>query len=153
VLEALAPPPFVSIKELHERLCERIAAIHPLVVGDVLRAFVDVSSLPCELTLWSLEFAFDEDDSRIARFEARFVKHGEPLRPSEEQAGYEVNVHLPRVLPPRPPGGGDGHAKLQAPADATPGSLVTRFLTALDELGAYRTIERLEVNAAEVYLL
>ncbi len=148
----LEAPPFLEVKALHERLAERVGTLRPLIVGDVLRVFLEVSSLPCEQTLWSLEFAFDEDDSRVARFEARFARRGDPIRPSDEQEGYEVSVHLPRVFPARMPAA-EGHAKLQAPAEAAAGTLVSRFVRALEELGAYRTLERLEVGSADVDLL
>ncbi len=142
-----------DVEALHVRLCERIAELHPLIVADVMRVFLEVSSLPCELMLWSFEFAFDEDDGRIARLEARFAKRGAPPRSTDDLPGYEVQVLLPKVIPAHPPADGV-RAATSAPENApAPGSLVARFVQALADLGAYRTIETLEARSAEVYLL
>lgn len=147
------PPPRLDVNALHARLCERIAELHPLVVADVTRVFLEVSSLACEQMLWSLEFAFDDDDGCIARLEARFAKHGEPSRSGEAHDGYEVHVLLPRIIPANAPAE-DVRARTHGPADApASGSLAARFVRALAALGAYRTIERLEGRSVEVYLL
>lgn len=140
-----------DVRALHVRLCEEIAELHPRIVADVMRSFLEVSSLPCDRSLWSLEFAFDEDDGRIARLEARFAERGAPPISTDDLPGYEVQVLLPKVIPPHPHPPADGvRAATSAPA---PGGLVARFVLALAELGAYRTIERLEARSAEVYLL
>ena len=147
-----APSPRFDVEALHVRLCERIAELRPLVVADAMRVFLEISSLPCEQTLWSFEFAFDEDDSRIARVEARFANRG-AANPSEEDArGYEMHLLLPKLIPTRAPDG--VRAASSTPDEAAAhGSLVARFTRALADLGAYRTIELLEVSSAEVYLL
>ena len=147
------PPKRFDVDALHVRLCERIAELHPLLVADVVRVFLEVSSLPCEQMPWSLEFAFDEDDSRIARVEARFAPDpARALAAPEELPGYEVHVLLPKVFPSRAPAD-NLRAASYAPATAARDSLVARFTQALAELGAYRTIETLEALSAEVYLL
>ncbi len=145
--------PRFDVDALHRRLRERLAELRPLVVADVMRVFLEVSSLPCEQPLWSFEFAFDEDDSRIARLEARFANYKRAIPSPEDLHGYDVEVLLPKVLPARAPADGVRAAK-NAPENATSeGSLAARFVLALAELGAYRTIELLEVQSAEVYLI
>lgn len=146
------PPPRFDVEALHVRLRERIAELHPLVVGDVTRVFLEVSSLPCEQRLWSFEFAFDEDDGRIARLEARFAKHGDVSRSAEELHGYEVQLLLPRVIPTRPPEK-DVRAARHTSENTAPDSLVVRFIRALVDLGAYLAIEKLEARSVEVDLL
>ena len=147
-----APTPRFDVEALHVRLCERIAERRPLVVADAVRVFVEISSLPCEQVLWSLEFAFDEDDGRIARVEARFADRG-ATAPSEEDArGYEMHLLLPKLIPARAPDGVRPASSATEEA-AAHGSLVARFTRALADLGAYRTIELLEACSAEVYLL
>jgi hypothetical protein len=148
-----APPQRFDVEALYVRLCERIAELHPLVVANVLRVFLEVSSLPCERMLWSFEFAFDEDDGRIARLEARFAKHGASSPSVDELNGYEVQVLLPKVIPARAPVDGVG-AATQLPEKASArGSLAARFVRALADLGAYRTIEMLEACSVDVDLL
>jgi hypothetical protein len=144
-------PARLDVGALHVRLCERLGALQPRSVADVMRVFLEVSSLACEEKLWSLEFAFDEDDGRVARIEARFVDRDarDPLEGPPR--GYEVHVLLPKLIPPRMPADGDDEQGVAvAVAD---GSLVARFLRALADLGAYRTIEPLEAVAADAYLL
>ncbi|HVJ91790.1 MAG TPA: hypothetical protein VM580_18440, partial [Labilithrix sp.] len=133
------PPPRFDIEALHVRLCERITELDRLIVADVMRVFLEVSSLPCEQMLWSVEFAFDEDDGRVARLEARFVKRGAQNPLDDELAGYDVHLLLPNVIPSRPPADGIRAATLASEIAAADGSLVARFLRALTELGAYRT--------------
>jgi len=148
------PPVRLQVEALHVRLCERIAELHSLVVADVVRVFLEVSSLPCEQMLWSLEFVFDEDDDRIARLEARFARRGALPASGEDLRGYEVHVLLPKVIPAHAPADGIARAATDAPVNASaPDTLVARFVRALDDLGAYRTIETLEARSAEVYLL
>lgn len=150
---ARAAPLRHDVEALHARLREKVAELHPLVVTDVLRVFLAVSVLPCKQMLWSLEFAFDEDDGRIAHVEARFADRGRPPRPDEILKGYEVELLLPMLIPART-GGGEARGAAVAPASAAaPGSLVARFLRALDDLGAYRTIESLHARAVDVHLL
>lgn len=146
-------PPRFDVEALHERLCERIAELHPLVVADVMRVFLEVSSLPCKEMLWSFEFAFDEDDGRIARVEARFANPGTLHLAEEARPGYEVQLLLPNVIPAHAPADAVRAAKFTPEKAPTHGSLVARFTHALAELGAYRTIELLEARSAEVYLL
>jgi hypothetical protein len=149
-MDRVTPPRF-DVEALRLRLREQIDELRPLVVADVTRVFLEVSSLPCEQMLWSFEFAFDEDDGRIARLEARFAKHGEPSPSGEALHGYEVQVLLPMVIPATPPAE-DVRAATHAPENA-PGGLVARFTRALAELGAYRAIATLEARSAEVDLL
>ncbi|MBX3198920.1 MAG: hypothetical protein KF894_12375 [Labilithrix sp.] len=147
---ARVPPSRLEVEALHERLCQRIAELRSLVVGDVMRVFLEVSSLPCAQALWSFEFAFDEDDGRIARIEARFAEHGAPAGAGEDLRGYEVHVLLPRLIPAYAPSDG---VRAATPLGAPAGSLVERFVRALADLGAYRAIEALEARSADVYLL
>ena len=147
------PRPRLDVEAIHVHLRERIAELHPLVVADVMRVFLEVSSLPCEAMLWSLEFAFDEDDERIARLEACFTKRG-VLNPTAEQlSGYEVHVHLPKVIPAHPPLDGVRTATRALSHEPASGSLVARFVNALDDLGAYHAIERVEARGVDVLLL
>ena len=147
------PAPRVDVEALHERLCERVAELHPLVVADVVRVFLEVSSLPCKQMLWSIEFAFDEDDGRIAHIEARFTTQPAKGLSDEALPGYEVEVLLPNVLPAHPPADGVRAAKYAPENAGAHDGLVARFVRALAELGAYRTIEMLEARSAKVYLL
>jgi len=158
-----------SIETLHARLCERLAELHPPIVGEVMRHFLEVSSLECELMLWSLEFAFDEDDARVARIEARFVGRDDPNPFREDLPGYAVHVGLPRLIPSLPRAEREGTSSDAAgeprpvepaahagPAFATGAddrTLVARFLRVLADMGAYRTIEPLAARAADVHLL
>ena len=148
------PPKRFDVDALHVRLCERIAELHPLIVADVVRVFLEVSSLPCEQMPWSLEFAFDEDDSRIARVEARFASDPTlAIAAPEELPGYEVQLLLPKVFPSRSPAENMRTASYAPAKTGTRDSLVERFTHALAELGAYHTIETFEVLSAEVYRL
>src|SRR5690349_21019768 len=97
------PAPRVDVAALHERLREKLAELHPIVVADVMRVFLEVSSLPCKQMLWSIEFAFDEDDGRIAHIEARFTSQPAKAVSDEHLPGYEVEVLLPNVIPAHPP--------------------------------------------------
>jgi hypothetical protein len=140
----------LEVETLHARLSARLAKLSPLVVADVMRAFLEVSSLHGAQRLVWLEFAFDEDDGRIARIEARFARQnaidpfdGPPL-------GYVVELSLPRLIPPRA-AADDAQRVLAFPMGE--GSLVARFTRALADLGAYRTIESLVALEAETYLL
>ncbi len=141
-----------DVEALHVRLCERLAELHPRFVADVMRVFLEVSSLACEQRLWSLEFAFDEDDGRVARLEARFVDLGCPEPSYAPPRGYEVQVLLPKLFPARSASEEEASDEGVAVA-AADGSLVARFVRALSDLGAYRTIEPLEAVSADAYLL
>lgn len=148
------PLPRFDVEALEVLLCERIADLRPLVVADVVSAFLAVSSLPCEETLWSFEFAFDEDDGRIALLEARFRSPAELHALSgEELRGYEVEMTLPHVIPARPLADGVRAADHAPDSGAAGASLVARFVRALGDLGAYRAIETVEARSARVYLL
>lgn len=146
-------PARLDIEALHVRLCQRIADLHPPFVADVMRAFLEVSSLPCDQRLWSLEFAFDEDDGRVAHIEARFVDRSARAPFVEGLRGYEVQLLLPRVIPTRAPADGEPMAEHGLVMASTDGTLVSRFVRALADLGAYRTIEPLEARSVEVLLL
>lgn len=142
-----APQRQFGVEALHAHLSARIAELRPLVVGDVMRVVLDVSSLPCDEMLWSLAFAFDEDDGRIARIEAVFRDYGAALFSDEPPRGFAVEILLPKLIPKRDPSA----RASERPSDQ--GSLVARFERALADLGAYRTIEALEALSADVYLL
>lgn len=164
---ALVSPTLFDVETLHVRLRERLVELRPLVVAEVMRAFLEVSTLPCEKMLWSLEFAFDEDDGRIARLEARFAEPSVTYPPAWQGAashgeygdftktdlvGYEVHVLLPHVIPSRP--NADALRAAKEGAESLPEhGLVERFVRAYAELGAYRAIEPLVARSAEVYLL
>lgn len=142
----------LDVDALYARLCERLAELRPKPVAAVLEAFLEVSTLPGEQRLWSLEFAFDEDDGRIARLEARFADHGTTRPDVDTLHGYEVQMVLPRVLPPRPAGRGD-ESEAATAGGGGGDALLARFERAMADLGAYRTIEAIELVSAEVYLL
>ena len=139
------------MEALHALLCERLSALQPRTAAAVLRVFFEVSSLPCEKKLRSLEFAFDHDEGRVARFVASFV---EPTAKTltDEACGYQVDMLLPRVLPPRPQSAGVELESMPA-GDAADGTLVARFERALADLGAYRSIEEIDLVSAEAHLL
>ena len=141
----------LDVEALHALLGARLAMRQPLVVKDVVRAFLEVSSLPCDKMLCSLEFAFDEDEDRIARLEARFVDGNTPVRSADELGGYEVQILLPRFIPAR--AAGEGAAASTSDEVQSEGNLVARFVRALADLGAYRTIEALETRAITIYRL
>lgn len=143
----------LQVEALHVQLCQRIAALPSPLVADVMRVFLEVSSLASEQGLWSLAFAFDEDDGRVARAEARFWDGGEVVAAGASLRGYEVQLVLPRVFPVRSPADRQKAADKVLAMAAEKGSLVTRFVHALTELGAYRTIEPLELVSAEAHLL
>ncbi len=141
----------LGVEALHALLCERLSALQPRAVAAVMRVFLEVSSLPCEKKLRSLEFAFDHDEGRVARVVASFVDPSAKTL-SDEACGYQVDMLLPRVLPPRVPS--DGVELESMPVgDAADGMLVARFERALADLGAYRTIEAIELVSAEAHLL
>ena len=145
------PLALVDVDTLYAVLCEALAGLEPRTVADVLRVFLEVSSRPCEERLWSLEFAFDEHDSRVARLEARFLDRG-ALRPHDADAlhGYEVDMTLPKVLPSRPRG---GERETTTAGGAGDDALVARFERALADLGAFTTIRTIDLVAVDAYLL
>lgn len=145
------PIALFDIQALQTCLRERLAVAGPRTVTDVLRAFLDVSALPTDRRLWSLEFAFDEDDGRTARLVATFSPRDNLAPEPEDLLGYEVHVLLPKFIAPRP--AEEIGATLDAAdgGSATAEGLVVRFLKALVDLGAYRTIERLEVRNVDVF--
>lgn len=141
----------VAMDVVHRRLDERIAALGPLVVGDVTRVFLEFAAVTTRDDLWSLEFAFDEDDSRVARLEARFGNGLLAERLGMTLHGYEARIVLPKELPKyafRP----EPSAHLQSMRTGTH-DLVMRFVRALDELSGYRYIEGLTADAVETDLL
>ena len=148
-----APLPTFDVETLHARLRERLGELRPLTVVEILRVFLEVSSLPCASRLWSLAFAFDEDDGRIARLEARYARHDAQGDDLDDLRGIEVQVLLPKFIP-RYDGNDEGAVLQQGPdRDLAPGSLVLRFLAALADLGAYRAIEAIEAREATPFLL
>lgn len=148
-MDGVPHAPFV-VSSLQDCLRDRLAVTDPLTVTRVMRAFLEVAVLPCDRKLWSLEFGFDEDDSRVARLEARYApRHvGDPQ--PDDLLGYEVHVLLPRILPPRP-AEDIGPMSEVASGAPTAEKLVARFLVALGDLGSYRTIERLVARSVTVY--
>lgn len=141
-----------SVEALHTRLEARIVDLQPLHVAHVMRAFLEVAALPCTHRLASLEFAFDEDEGRIARIEARFAEKGilDPFQPLDR--GYEAEIHLPRIIPTRPPD--DDQAVMRVHTASTSDErLVARFVRALADLGAYRNIEPVVAVAVHTNLL
>lgn len=147
-------PAHSTVNALRARLEQRIAGLHRPIVADVMRVFVEVSLLDCELALWSLEFAFDEDEGRVARFEAQFAEWDARDPSTAAIAGYELQVVLPRVIPVRRPVDGIRAAQRALElAGRRHGNLVARFVRALSDLGAYRTIEPLEAVSVEAHLL
>ena len=146
------PHALFDVEELQACLRERLAPPRALAVTDVLAAFLHVLALPCDRRLWSLEFAFDEDDGRVARLVAMFAERSVPAPEPEDLVGYEVHILLPGVLAPRSVE--DIGAVLDVAGSATTAEgLVASFLGALAELGAYRTIERITVRSADVFSL
>ncbi len=145
--------PRYDVEALHVRLRERIAALRPLLVADVMRVFLEVSSLPCKQRLWSFEFAFDEYDGRLARLEARFAECGATNVSEDDLGGYEVQLLLPNVIPAYVPPDGIRAAMDRPENTPARGSLVERFVHAFADLGPYRTIEMLEARSANVYVL
>lgn len=142
----------LDIEALHWRLRQRIGELDQPAVADVMRVFLDVSSLALKSGLWSLEFAFDEDDGRVARIEALFWDPLVPRPAGDTLPGYEVRLVMPRVIPVL------GVADRTKAADhvlamAGHGGLVSRFVAALTDLGAYRGIEPMKVVSVEVHLL
>lgn len=141
-----------NVETLHAQLRARMVELRPLVVVDVMQLFLEVSSSPCKEKLASLEFAFDEDEGRLARIEARFVRRGSRDGLDGDPIGYQVELLLPRLIPVRSPADGEASTHVLATA-AREGSLVARFVRALADLGAYRAIEALVVLEADVHLL
>jgi hypothetical protein len=150
-MEPLPAP--LDVEALHVRLAERIAELHRPVVADVMRVFLEVSSLARDKGLWSLEFAFDEDDGQVARIEARFCdpRVEDPI--ASELRGYEVRLVMPRVIPLLAPADRKKAAEHVLVMAAGHGSLVSRFVAALTDLGAYRGVEPVAVLSAEAHLL
>jgi hypothetical protein len=136
---------------MHARLRGALAALVQPRVRDVMQAFLDVAGLASAKGLWSLEFAFDEDDSRVARLEARFGNGRLAERVGASLRGFEVRILLPKELPKY---SHDAHA-FEAPVTLPPdpASLVARFVRSLEQLGAYRFIEPLVAEGVETALL
>jgi hypothetical protein len=138
-----------DVEELQDCLRKRLARPRALAVTDVLADFLHVLTLPCDRRLWSLEFAFDESDGRIARLVAMFAERNVPAPTPDDLVGYEVQILLPVFLVPR--AAEDVGAVLDVAEGATTVErLVASFLRALVDLGAYRAIERIIVRSAEV---
>jgi hypothetical protein len=144
------PPNRLQVDAFYARLRDELEALADRRVGEVTRTFLEVTGTAVAKGLWSLEFAFDEDDSRVARLEALFGNGLLAARTGARLRGFEVRLLLPKELPKYSL---DGHAecRLERPADAT--NLVARFVRSLEELGAYRLIEPLVVEGLETELL
>jgi hypothetical protein len=145
------PPARLQVDAMHARLRAELAALVQPRVRDVMQAFLDVAGLASAKGLWSLEFAFDEDDSRVARLEARFGNGRLAERVGASLRGFEVRILLPKELPKY---SHDAHA-FEAPVTLPPdpASLVARFIRSLEQLGAYRFIEPLLAEGVETALL
>jgi hypothetical protein len=143
----------VNVEALHSRLDQRIAELHRPVVADVMRVFLEVSSLAKEQGLWSLEFAFDEDDARVARMEARFWDPRDPAPVAGELRGYEVQLVMPRLIPVTPVADRKKAADHVLVMAAAHGGIVARFVQALTDLGAYRGVEPIEALSVDAHLL
>jgi hypothetical protein len=76
-----------------------------------------------------------------------------PAPLDEAPRGYEVLLHLPRLIPARAPADRESAAARGWAATAAEGSIVARFVRALADLGAYRTLEALEAVSVEAELL
>lgn len=154
--EVEGPPLRLQVDALHKRLRAQVDALGPrAVVGGVTRAFVEIAAVAVERGLWSLEFSFDEDDSRVALLEARFGNGPVAERAGAELRGYVVRLLLPKQLPKNTFDGSRASEHLAGvPGDgADRHNLVARFIRALDDLGAYRFIEPLETESVEIELL
>jgi hypothetical protein len=147
-----ALPDRSQVEALHLRLREQLTALRPLVVADVMRVFLEVSSLASEQGLWSLEFAFDEDDGRVARIEARFW-NARVAEPDGELRGYAARLVLPRLILVGAPVDHSRAAERVWAMESGYGGLVARFVRALTDLGAYRGIEPVELVSAEAELI
>jgi hypothetical protein len=143
----------LDVEALHWRLCQRIAELRRPIVADATRVFLEVSSLARERGLWSLEFAFDEDDGRVARIEARFWDPWVATPADGELPGYEVRLVMPKRIPLVTPADRARAAEHVLVMAAEDGGVVSRFVRALTDLGAYRGIEPVEVLSAEGHLL
>jgi hypothetical protein len=130
---------------LFTQLREELAVLERRTVAEVLRVFLEVSSRPCAARLQSLAFAFDDDSGRVAHLEARFDGPDPDALP-----GIEVDLTLPRLLPR---GSGRIDSAMAAAYALTSTSLVARFERAIADLGAYRSIENVELVAVDVYEL
>jgi hypothetical protein len=146
-------PSEIDVRALSGRLRDRFLDQRGLVMVDVVRAFLEISLLPCEQKLWSLAFAFDEDEGHVAHLEARFANHGFVTgKDLDHLQGYDVEVLLPKFIAACAKAEED-RAIACVERELDPTSLGARFLHALSNLGAYRTIEVALVRSATVYLL
>lgn len=133
------PSTRLNVESLRQRLRARVATLATdAVIGDATRLFVEAAAEPCTPSIWSLEFQFDEDDSRVACLEARF---GNGLV-DPDLRGYSMRILLPKLLPKTTFDRALSSPHLRTIAKDGE-SLVARFVRALDELGAYRLIEGL----------
>lgn len=148
------PAARLDIQGLQVMLAQRIAALgQPVVVADAMRVFLEVSSLASERGLWSLEFAFDEEDARTAVMQARFWDSADPAPAAAELPGYEVQLAMPRLIPVTSVAARQKAADHVRVLASARGALVTRFITALNDLGAYRTVEAVLASSADVHRL
>ena len=143
----------VHVEALCSRLRLRLAELHRPLVADVMRVFLEVSSLAKEQGLWSLEFAFDDDDTRLARIEARFWDPRDVAPVAKELQGYEVQLVMPRLIPVTPVADRKKAADHVLVMAAAHGGIVARFVQALTDLGAYRAVEPIEALSVEAHLL
>jgi hypothetical protein len=125
----------LDVAALHSRLRRRLAELQRPVVANIMRAFLEVSALAKEQGLWSLEFAFEEDDARVARIEARFWGLLDPAPTAGDLPGDEVRLTMPRPIPVTPVAARQTAADYVLVMAAGHGQLIARFVTALTDLG------------------
>jgi len=142
----------VRIDALRARLLGRFAELDRPLTSDVMRVFLEVSGSASEDGLWSLAFAIDDDDGRIARLEARFWLDPD-APPDAELPGYEVRLTLPRILPVCTPAARKAAAQRVQEVSGPDDGLVARFVRALADLGEYRAVEPVTVLVIDVDLL
>lgn len=146
-------PAHLHVRPLYDRLVRELAALgRPVVVGDGVRAFLQVSFFAVTSGLYSLEFAFDEDDGRTAFIEARFAPPSTRAS-SDDLPGFRLSFLLPRILPKyTAPDASRAHEDvLGLPRDGK--DVVARFVTSLSVLGSYRHIEAIASESIETELL
>lgn len=139
----------IHVETLHRRLRARLATLAKPVAGDVMRVFLEISSVALEKGLWSLEFSFDEDDSRIARLEAQFGDGTLAQQTGGRLEGYAVLLLLPKTLPKYTAAGDETASEHLLAVRSDPDDLVARFVRSVATLGAYRLIEALELESIE----
>ncbi len=137
----------------------RLRKMQPPIVSEYYAVFLEVSGAAVRApALVAFEFAFDEDDGRIARMEARFAKHDAAHRDLDEldaiSGATRCRSLLPKIIPPRPasktwrpPRTGTRLHRRPAP------SWRASFARSSTCLGSYRAIRRPSKHARRAVLL